>query len=88
MALRYKLFPKALGTATVGTATVLDWWIPVSIDGMLKTRYEHFKGTKPNFVNHESLADLGRGRYAETTYEVNAKNHGQRSRVYASWSRA
>ena len=47
MELRYKLFPKAFGAATV-----LDWLMPIELDGILKTRYEHFKGAKPKFVNH------------------------------------
>ena len=44
---RYKLFPKAFGAATI-----LDWLTPIELEGVVKTRYKHFKGSEPRFANN------------------------------------
>jgi hypothetical protein len=43
----YKLFPEA-----VKTATLLDGLMIININGSKKTRYEHWGGSLPKFVNH------------------------------------
>ncbi|KAL7560674.1 hypothetical protein ACA910_001356 [Epithemia clementina (nom. ined.)] len=47
MAMRYKLAQEAFTCATM-----LDGLIPVTIDGVTKTRYEHFSGENPEFAKH------------------------------------
>jgi hypothetical protein len=47
MAMRYKLAQEAFTCATM-----LDGLIPVTVDGITKTRYEHFNGENPAFAQH------------------------------------
>ena len=44
-AMRYQIFPKAFETATL-----LDGLCVVEINGVKKTRYEHFSGKNPFIV--------------------------------------
>ena len=44
---RHVLIPEALKTATL-----LDGLVPVEINGVTKTRYEHFQGENPPFASH------------------------------------
>jgi hypothetical protein len=44
---RYKLFPEAFKTATL-----LDGLVVITLDGVKKTRIEHWGGTKPSYANH------------------------------------
>ena len=44
---RYRFFTKAFQTATL-----LDGFAIIEIDGVKKTRYDHYYGDNPKFVNH------------------------------------
>ena len=45
--LRYKVWTEAFATATL-----LDGMVPIMLDGKLATRYEHWAGENPAFVNY------------------------------------
>jgi len=46
-AMRYQIFPKAFETATL-----MDGLMVVEIEGVSKTRFEHFAGKLPKFASH------------------------------------
>jgi hypothetical protein len=65
------------------TATKVDDLAAVTIDGITKTRYEHWFGSNPTFVNH--LRTWGEAGVVMLTTNLQPKLCGSWFELYVCW---